>query len=88
MLESVTNMPWFMGWKVTWEDGGMSRDTLLGAVDCVLPSTCQTSKPNDCPSRMSIKLVVQALFLWPEWIQMFSKPAWWLPLLKSISQQK
>ncbi|KFO30938.1 Elongation factor 1-alpha 1 [Fukomys damarensis] len=45
MLELSANVPWFQGWKGTHEDGNARRNTLLEALDSVLPPTHPTDKP-------------------------------------------
>uniref|UniRef100_A0A8C2LT67 Elongation factor 1-alpha 1 n=1 Tax=Cricetulus griseus TaxID=10029 RepID=A0A8C2LT67_CRIGR len=49
MLEPSANMPWFKGWKVTSKDGSASGNTLLEALDCILPPTRPTDKPLRLP---------------------------------------
>ncbi|KAK2081905.1 Elongation factor 1-alpha 1 [Saguinus oedipus] len=56
MLKPSANMPWF-------KDGNASGTTLLEALNCILTPTRPTDKPLHLPPRMSIKLVVLALFL-------------------------
>jgi elongation factor 1-alpha len=49
MLESSPNMPWFKGWAVERKEGNVKGNTLLEALDVILPPTRPTDKPLRLP---------------------------------------
>ena len=49
MLEPSVNMKWFKGFAVERKEGNASGDTLLKALDSILPPTRPTDKPLRLP---------------------------------------